>query len=227
MIKTNKPELVRKTTAAAFETLADQAPSRSSLDDTFPKSSLDILSDPLRAVGPATASLILAVGTEGKAHEVPFYSDELFKWLCLDLFPGSEKNRDNYKKAEHYVRTDGELNVKYNLREYRELYEEAVKLHEHLNSDLTGEKEGRVLGAADMERVAYVLQHLDVSGYPGAADILRRDEEARKVAKEKKKVEEEESEEEQILGVAPKTEKNKRKAEAPSGGRNQKKKKKT
>jgi hypothetical protein len=218
LIKTNKPEVVRRTTAEAFKTLADiidTKPSRESLDETFPKKSQDILMKPLRAVGTATASLILTVRTEGRANEIPFYSDDIYNWLCLDLFPGSEKNRWNYKKATNRTREDGRLTVKYNMLEYREVYEEVFKLRHHLNN-YEDEEEGktpRQFSCADVERVAYVLKHLEVSGFPHAAEILEQhaaavgeaqtEFEKTKRSKKKRGADDDESEEEEILGVVP------------------------
>lgn len=208
MIKTNKPVVVRKTTAEAYKSIVDKKPSRDSIDETFPKKSLDTLTAPLRAVGPAMASLILAVGTEGTANEIPFYSDELFLWLCVDWFPCSEKNRSNYKKAARLVRKDGSgLNLKYNMLEYRQLYEEVVKLRERINSDEEKEKtkdddndDGREFTAADIDRVAFVLQHLAASKFPNADEIVKQDVAGKLEAEEKKK--EEDEDEEEILGVS-------------------------
>lgn len=185
MIKTNKPEVVQDTTADAFKAFVDQEPSLDSPAETFPKNSLDILIKPLRAVGIATASLILAVATEGKANEIPFYSDDVYLWLCLELFPGSEKNRYNDEKATRRTKDDGRLDAKYNMEEYRELYEEVFKLRHRLNyggnDRHNGSKEEettnrRQFSCADVERVAYVLNHLDASGFPDAARILAQHE---------------------------------------------------
>lgn len=248
MIKTNKPEVARKTTADAYKALddiIDKEPTRESLDATFPKKSQDILMKALRAVGTATASLILAVASEGRSNEIPFFSDDIYNWLCLDLFPGSEKNRWNYKKATRRTREDGRLDIKYNMEEYREVYEEVFKLRNHLNNsgddddDDECNKEGngtrRQFSCADVERVAYVLQHLDVSGFPQAAEILEKHavgvEEAKaefeknKPKRFKKKKgstggNDDDSEEEQILGVEPSKKRKAGFAESGRGKRN-------
>jgi hypothetical protein len=229
MIKTNKAPVVRKTTAAAFAAFPNVEPvldssseeneNSSSLNEAFPKSSLDILTAPLRAVGPATASLVLNVATEGNPNEVPFYSDELYLWLCLGKYPLCGKG--GRKKAGKRIRSNGELDVKYNLREYRDLWEAVLKLRNRLNGGVktddtddgskeeeTEGKDTRVFTAADIERVAYVLKELDVSGFPGASEILEQD------AREQKEFEEEEKEEEQeILGVKREAKKRKREEE--------------
>lgn len=228
MIKTNKPVVVRKSTADAYKALVDKKPTRETIDETFPKTSLDTLTTPLRAVGPAMASLILAVGTEGKANEIPFYSDELFLWLCVDWFPCSEKNRANYKKAERLVRKDGSgLNLKYNMLEYRQLYEEVVKLQDRINSDEEKAKSeddnGRDFTATDMDRVAYVLQHLAASNFPDAAEIVKHDLATKKEADEKKKEEQEDDDDdEEILGVSKPQTGKKRKADWNKRGKTKK-----
>lgn len=230
MIKTNKPDVVRKTTCDAFKAFVDKTPTRDTLEETFPKKSQDILMKPLRAVGTATASLILAVATEGKQNEIPFYSDDIYWWVCLDLFPGSEKNRYNYKKATNRTRDDGRLDVKYNMEEYRELYEEVFKLRDRLNNgedDEDSKEERRQFSCADVERVAYVLKNFGVSGFPNAAEILEQYEttvdEARKEFDQnkhgkKKKSRDDDSDEEHTLGVEPSQSK-KRKAGFAETGR--------
>jgi hypothetical protein len=231
MIKTNKPAVLRKATADAYKAIVDKKPSGDSIDETFPKTSLDTLTAPLRAVGPAMASLILAVGTEGKANEIPFYSDELFLWLCVDWFPCSEKNRSNYKKAARLVRADGSgLNLKYNMLEYRQLFEEVAKLRERINSEEEKAKsenddDGREFTATDMDRVAYVLQHLAASNFPDAAEIVKKDKETKQEAQQKKKDNEDDDEEEEILGVSKPQTGKKRKAGWDKRGKTKKAKK--
>ncbi|KAH8693286.1 hypothetical protein BGW36DRAFT_302412 [Talaromyces proteolyticus] len=201
MLKTNKPIVIRKASADAFKALVDKQPSLDAIDETYPKDSLDMLTGPIRAVGPALASLILALATEGKANEIPFYSDELFLWLCVDSFPISEKNRRNYEKATRLIRKDGSgLNLKYNMHEYRQLYEEVVKFRQRLNGEVReADETARLFTTADVERVAYVIQHLGVSGFPDAAEILRLDEESKKATREE--AEGDDEAEEMILGV--------------------------
>jgi hypothetical protein len=71
------------------------------------KAALEILTK-LRGVGPATASLLLAIH---QPDEVPFFSDELFLWLCHD---GQSHN------------------IKYTTKEYLALYAEAAKVSKRL-----------------------------------------------------------------------------------------------
>lgn len=135
---------------------------------------------PLRGTGAATASLILSVATCGSdsnhENEIPFYSDELYRWLCLNEYPSAERdedeNDDDPKKqlSEHKHRT-GELKVKYNLREYRQLWDAVHALRARLNRaakpDSSDPDERRIFSVTDIEKVAYVLGHIDVSGYFG------------------------------------------------------------
>jgi hypothetical protein len=68
---------------------------------------VDILTR-LKGIGPATASLLLAVHD---ADKVVFFADEAFYWLCCD---------------------GAKAPIKYNLKEYRELNERAQALAKRL-----------------------------------------------------------------------------------------------
>lgn len=76
----------------------------------------------LKGIGPATASLLLAVHDP---DNVIFFADEAFYWLCGDgkIVP-----------------------IKYNPKEYKQLYSEAKKLASRLN-----------VAAVEVEKVAFVL----------------------------------------------------------------------
>ncbi|KAL2011729.1 hypothetical protein VTN00DRAFT_4447 [Thermoascus crustaceus] len=182
MIKTNQGPLVRKTTADAITSIPTIDPSTSP-DDAFPKESLEILMGPLRGVGTATASLILSVATSDpdsrEKNEVPFYSDELYLWLCPDDYPsaGQEDNDDDgdpKKQLSKRKRRTNELKLKYNLREYQQLWNAVHALQTRLNRaakpDSSDEDEKRIFSLTDIEKVAYVLGHIDVSGYFGKRD---------------------------------------------------------
>ena len=80
---------MRDTTARAYALFA--------ADTTDPFPALKVLAQ-LRGVGPATASLLLAVGWPG---EVPFFADELLEW----------------------VRGSAGVRVRYDWREYGEVWE--------------------------------------------------------------------------------------------------------
>lgn len=181
MIKKNQGPLVRKTTADAITSIPTADPSTSP-DDAFPKESLETLMGPLRGVGTATASLILSVATSNpdsrEQNEIPFYSDELYLWLCLEDYPSAEQDNsdgDNPKKqlSKHKNRTS-ELKLKYNLREYQQLWDAVHALQSRLNKDAkpdsSDEDERRIFSLTDIEKVAYVLGHIDLTGYFGKRD---------------------------------------------------------
>ncbi|MCJ1293970.1 hypothetical protein MMC34_005527 [Xylographa carneopallida] len=73
LVRSNAPSLVRDTTARAYALFATTVDADKA--DPFP--ALKVLAG-LRGVGPATASLLLAVGWPG---EVPFFADELLGWV--------------------------------------------------------------------------------------------------------------------------------------------------
>jgi ADA HAT complex component 1 len=149
MIRSNAEKLVRDCTSSAIALLPDHHASDSD-SDSFAKASLDALA-PLRGVGIATASLILSIVTAAGDGEVPFYSDDSFLWLCAGRYPGLQG-------VKKYIKPNGDLNVKYNMNEYRMLWDAMLGLQGRLNADV---KEGPRVGLVDVERVAYVLSHFD------------------------------------------------------------------
>jgi hypothetical protein len=95
----------------------------------------------LRGVGPATASLVLSVAFP---MDVPFFGDEVFEWLCGG--EGPEKRK-----------------LKYDVKEYKELWEEWVRLHARMAQE--GGKSGSgIVFAHGLEKVAFVCEHWDVVG---------------------------------------------------------------
>jgi hypothetical protein len=197
MVKTNQESLVHKTTLAAFNSIPHVDPSKD-LQDAFPKISLDTLTKALRGIGPATASLVLSVATkddnEAASNEAPFYSDELFMWLCLKIYPEDEDDRHEpgeqcelaERIAEH-IRKNGELNVKYSAAEYEKVWTAVQKLRGRLNHHIgaqseskgdeeeekrdngngdDGDGERRIFTAIDIEKVAYVLRYGHVPELP-------------------------------------------------------------
>jgi hypothetical protein len=156
MIKSNTDSTIETSTAAAFAALPAAG--------EFPKSSLDALTTPLRGVGPATASLVLSVATISlDGDEVPFYSDDVYLWVCLTEYPGMEGNGEKVK----YKKDSGELIAKYDVKEYRELWGATRVLRDRLNGFVEGgdgDRKGAV-SLIDVERVAYVLRNIGVSGY--------------------------------------------------------------
>lgn len=214
MVKSNQSKSVIKCTSAAITSLPKEnamlAP-----NEAFPKPSLDALA-PLRGVGTATASLILSIATANgdPAHQIPFYSDDLYLWLCLKDYPETESKPKTListggagagagtegkpkKKVSKFKRPNGELNVKYNLHEYRQLWNASWELRERLNAAVEEEEDGeekKPISHNDIEKVAYVLRNIAVSGfYP---DVDPEDILAAHAMQEAKMVEEAERERE-------------------------------
>ncbi|KAJ5610812.1 hypothetical protein N7510_007531 [Penicillium lagena] len=190
-IKANQANLVRESTATALSALPTADPMLYP-DEAFPRPSLDALTKPLRGIGPATASLILSISTaEGDAsHQIPFYSDDVYLWLCLKEFPepedaqkpqssissgGASVETNPKKKPSKYKRPNGELNIKYNVSEYRELWNASWELRERLNRSMgtSGQNDGeseedeaaQPISHNDIEKVAFVLRNVAFSGF--------------------------------------------------------------
>lgn len=175
MIKTNKEKDIQTATTSAFKSL----PTADPITDpgtAFPRTSLDALSTPLRGVGPATASLILSIATSACApdRDVPFYSDDTYLWLCLEVYPHATQSERRTRRLARLTRPNGELNVKYNLHEYRELWDAVWELRGRLNrvaSSKRGEEMGlRAVSCADIEKAAFVIRHIRTSGFPIDSD---------------------------------------------------------
>lgn len=184
MLRTNPEKKVRSATATAFTSLprsispfpgGQEKEEKEELEGVC--TSLEKMTAPLRGVGPATASLFLSV----YSPEVPFYSDDVYLWLCVGVYPSSspsssgndhvEKGDDKGRKkgkgqgqgaASKEVRENGELSVKYDLSEYRRLWGAVRGLRERLNREI-GEDEEKI-SCADVEKVALVVRHIGMSG---------------------------------------------------------------
>ncbi|OJJ49595.1 hypothetical protein ASPZODRAFT_58748 [Penicilliopsis zonata CBS 506.65] len=166
MAKSNSEITVRKTSKAAFAAIPSDTTDKN-LRLSFPKTSMDTLTKALRGVGPATASLILSAGTAARdpEHEVPFYSDEVYLWLCLEVFPSAEKGEVPESVSKH-KRPNGELSVKYNMPEFSNLYTAVQSLRSRLQNSPEGEEEeDPTVSILDIEKVAFVLGHIEVAGY--------------------------------------------------------------
>lgn len=255
MVKSNQNKAVLNCTAAAIAALPAEDPSFAP-SEAFPKPSLDALT-PLRGIGTATASLVLSIATArgDPAHQIPFYSDDLYLWLCLKDYPEAEAKPQQLissasgestkpkKKVSKFKRPNGELNVKYNLHEYRQLWNAALDLRQRLNSAVEDEHEAKneaggddekwLISHNDIEKVAYVLRNIAVSGfYPDVdpQDILaahamqeaRALEEAKAASAAKK---EEEEEEGGVKKSGKKRKRQEKEEKKQKGGRNSKKKK--
>lgn len=122
LVDQNSDDAIRSTTKTAFESFAQDSSKNI-------KSSLTTLTQ-LKGIGPATASLLLSVFDPECA---PFFSDELFRWAMYE-----EKTGNGWDRK-----------IKYNPKEYLELFEKIQRVQERLES----------VKAVDLERVAYVLGH--------------------------------------------------------------------
>ena len=252
MVKTNQDPLVRKTVATAMNVLPSYSADEQDKDRLFPAKGMEVMIRGLRGVGTASASLVLSVctaesledeeieqakpGQVGRKVEVPFYSDEMYLWLCFGDYPTSARREQAAKaqkeKAESKKEVEqqksqqqqqepdngddgdaketktkskkekskkpksqssankptrkpnGELNVKYNMFEYKNLWNAAWKLRERLNrennvevKEVKEEKEEKrekadpeskrriFISFTDIEKVAYVISHIRLSGY--------------------------------------------------------------
>lgn len=117
----------------------------------------------LHGVGPATASLVLSIFDP---QTVPFFEDELYIWLTRSNGPLNapvqsediitpKKQVTEKSKPKTKVKT-ASAKLKYDVKEYEVLLDEAWNVMRR-----TG------LKAWELEKVAYVLEHLDVLGDRG------------------------------------------------------------
>lgn len=128
LVASNDAKDVRKTTEEAFSLYEE---------DEFDKV-LPLLTK-LKGVGPATASLVLACYDP---VNVPFFSDELFRWAHWDGRGNGIKNT-----GQGFKRSIG-----YTAKEYKSLCGRVSTARKRLS------KEGREeTSALEMEKVAYVL----------------------------------------------------------------------
>ncbi|KAF2467134.1 uncharacterized protein BDR25DRAFT_395579 [Lindgomyces ingoldianus] len=121
LVQSNPPNLIQSTIRKAFKTLLSsslKSPSPS------PLPSLKILTE-IKGIGPATASLLLSVYAP---YEVPFFSDELLRWMMWDEGSGWKRK------------------IAYSVKEYVGLVERVRRVRERLG-----------VGAGDVEKVAWVL----------------------------------------------------------------------
>lgn len=127
LVQSNSADVIKETTHRAFNPFRDDG------DVIKALKTLTLL----HGIGPATASLLLSVYSP---DQVPFFSDELFRWTHWDA-PGRETGWDR--------------RIKYNVTEYKEVLASVEALRERLG-----------VRAVDAERVAYVLgrEMVDLDG---------------------------------------------------------------
>lgn len=95
LIAQNSEEIVESTTKSAFALYKSDA-----ANFTAPLKKLE----ELKGVGAATGSLLLSILDGDNA---PFFSDELFRWVCWDGAQGGWKRKIKYDKKEYGMLWDG------------------------------------------------------------------------------------------------------------------------
>ncbi|KAJ5939465.1 hypothetical protein N7466_002599 [Penicillium verhagenii] len=170
MIKSNPSSFVIDCTSAAISSLPTESAVES--DKAFPQASMDALQR-LRGVGAATASLILSMATAKSdvLDQHPFYSDEMFLWLVVKEYPDASPSSDPLPKlkpkpkpkadSKFKRKANGDLVLGYTLAEYKDLWRAALCLRKRLSEGVEG---GLKISQNDVEKVAYVLRNIGVSG---------------------------------------------------------------
>lgn len=126
LVSQNEENAVREVTDSVFAAWSEP--------EKNIKVSINTLSK-LRGIGPATASLLLSIHDP---EAVPFFSDELFRWLHWEDKPTKGWDRK----------------IGYTIKEYLELFSKVDELRKRIQ-----EESGRDVSATDAEKVAYVLGH--------------------------------------------------------------------
>jgi hypothetical protein len=132
-VRGNAPEQIQRLTRDASSTLG-----RNVADLEAVVASLKCVQG-LAGVGPATASLVLSVCEPG---DVPFFGDELFRWVTWGESVGGGKDAGWKRK------------IKYDVKEYRVLFEGVRALRERLNVKVRGRwgRRGKLLGVRRVRR---------------------------------------------------------------------------
>ncbi|GES65186.1 hypothetical protein ATEIFO6365_0010011200 [Aspergillus terreus] len=157
MLRSNPDKTIRKATTTAYAAVTGVDELARRMD--FPTAAMEALTTPLRGVGPATASLMLSVGP----GDHPFYSDDTYLWVVCAA-----------AARRGMLKGNGELNVKYNMGEYRELWGKVRELQERLVRE--GCAQAEVCGE-NVEKVALVWR----------AEYMREDEEEEETKRLEKK----------------------------------------
>lgn len=130
MIRKNSAASVTECSSSAAGILQSRVDvGKSNLKTSFDatQKALDAVSA-LSGVGPATASLVLAVYSP---EDIPFFEDEVFQWLCSDT----------------WLQKGGKL--KYDKKEYEQLFRQLWELRERLGLE--------IVQAVDIEKASFVM----------------------------------------------------------------------
>lgn len=171
MVKTNPAPHFRAVTRIAISNLPDpSAPPKE-----FPDKAVETLVESTRGMQPTMAALPLALATErtdlvGTGFELPLFTNELFFWLVLGVYPfggkrppklPNKKPTMDVKPLRHMFRKVADLRKRVNSTE-------AEKATETETGTETGTETPAPEGpfsATDIEKIAYVIGHMDVSPY--------------------------------------------------------------
>ncbi|EUC43064.1 hypothetical protein COCMIDRAFT_101891 [Bipolaris oryzae ATCC 44560] len=168
LVQSNTSQAVEETTKKAFAAISDDECSQANIIQA-----LKILAS-LKGIGPATSSLLLSVL---RPEEIPFFSDELFRWSCWDSEVKAKESAGWQRK------------IKYNFKEYEMMFVRVKKLRMRLGKS-PDQKPGPIVRAVDIEKVAWVL------GKEGKdVGTLEEDEDSQAGGDEKGPVKEEETQE--------------------------------
>lgn len=138
LLAANSPDLIKTTTTAAFASLTSApAPTTDAV-----LAALKTLVDPIKGVGPATGSYILALIAPAS---VPVFSDEAYRWVLYASANNAGRGNDGWYRE-----------IKYDVKEYRVYLDSVAALAARLGDGVT---------AQDVEKVGFVL------GKEAAADL--------------------------------------------------------
>lgn len=132
LVESNTDEGVEQCTREAFEAYDKN-------NEQWDKA-VGMMAKGLRGVGPATASLLL---NTYDGEKVPFFSDELYRWVMFSEGKGNGWDRK----------------IKYSAKEYQELYRRVEMLRERL-----GKESDETITSVRVEMVAYVLGRRQIGG---------------------------------------------------------------
>ncbi|OAL71614.1 hypothetical protein A7D00_4519 [Trichophyton violaceum] len=150
LIRSNAESQVEIVSKMAFSSLAE-----ASQAGVFPEAAVQLLCKSFRGVGPATASLILSLAPE---TSTPFFSDELYCWLCMDLY-SRDKQVPRHKLPK----------LKYNVKEYQDLWDAFTELRRRIQQLSEKSETKQTFSVQDIEKIAFVIGHLE----PTVGDSLK------------------------------------------------------